>query len=159
MIRLYNALHVILLLTGFALCAWAYGLLPAAVPVQFGFDGSVSRMGGRSSLWVLYGIWLATAAVMEWARRRPRDTISMPSARTANASAAQSRAASATLTLINLLTGVLLLASLWTIAAAGFAERPTGTGPTAVLGLSLVYGVVVIFLAVRSARMVRGTAS
>ncbi len=70
--KLANALHLFLLTLGLGICIYYYAALPAEIPVRFGIDGTPEGYAPRSTIFVIYGIWVATAALLAFVARNPQ---------------------------------------------------------------------------------------
>ena len=149
--RLYKLLHAALALIGFGLCAWAYPQLPEAVPSQYGLDGSVNRTGGPEVIWLVWGLWVAVALLLEFVRRNP-------DASWINVGVGvRSVTDPALLALISFLPGLLMLGVLTTLivgalgtGAFGLPDIPPRAFTTAMLVAGGAYVAVVMGLAIRA---------
>ena len=132
--RTLNFLHVCLLAIALAACIYSYGSLPTKIPVRFGFDGSPQGYATRGTLFVIYGIWAATAALLAFVERNPESNTSYAPGLSQAEVEIYRQETSKLLPLLNLLTGVLMFVVLAVIIYAGLREQH----------LSRAFGVVLI---------------
>ncbi len=147
--KILDSLHLFLLTLGLGLCIYYYNVLPAEIPVRFGFDGSPNGYASRSTLFVIYGIWFATAALFAFIERNPQwNTSYAPGLSEAEMKVYRAET-STLLPLVNLLTGALMLVILGQVIYSGLY----GQDLSDVFAVALwSYLIVVIGLVIRALR-------
>ena len=115
--NLYTRLHALLLLAGLGLCVYVVMHAEGPLPTHYNLAGEVDRYGSPGEAFVLWGVWLATAALMFFVGRHPELNWSYAPGLDAEELAIYRRRSSAYLPLISLLTGGLLFVVLLEMAA------------------------------------------